>query len=54
MKDKEFTIQANENRLYRVIEVKGTKFVVAVTEYKFKTKNEAREYIASLCKINID
>jgi len=54
MIDKTFEIQGNGFGLYRVIIVKDLKFVKAVTDYKFKTKDEAREYIVSLYRVNAE
>jgi len=48
MKNKNFTVQGNGHGLYRVIKIDGIKFVEVITDYKFKTKDEARQYIVSL------
>jgi len=54
MVNKTFEIQGNGFGLYRVISVKDLKLVEVITDYKFKTKDEARKYITSLDKVNAE
>ena len=51
MINKTFKIQGNGTGLYRVIKVEGLKMIEILTEYKFKTKDDARQYINLLCKV---